>query len=432
MNTILGMTKSFKSDYYCRFCSIHREKARLTFVEDKKLLRTPESYEKDLLTGIAKETGIVQRSIFYNFKSVEITKVLTVDNLYDVFEGIIFYDLGYILKHYIENCKYFTLRDLAKRMKNFSFGKDEIRNKPRPIPELQIKAGQLKMSGSESHCLIKNIGLLIGDFIPEDDEFWQIIVYLKEIVDIVTAPAITEATAKYLAFLIELYLRLLVKLIPNAIKPKHHFLLHYPFVLLRFGPTKFLSTIRCESKHRVYKMTSSVCRSRVNICKTLAVKSQLMFARRLMLNKNIDTSIYAIRKESKQVVEEIRSLKMIRESPVPASSKDVSVVDDLEFKGKTVEKNSVLVIPNDSIKERNVLLVHDIIKIDDTNVQLIVQDVTDYTYYVEHYQAYRLHENYKFDTGNYQCREITELHCAYVSRLVVLDDGLTFIPKRWT
>lgn len=51
------------------------------------------------------------------------------------------------------------------------------------------------------------------------------------------------------------YLKLLVKLFgPNkTLKPKHHFLIHYPRTMNYFGRLPFLNSMRFESEHRVRK-----------------------------------------------------------------------------------------------------------------------------------------------------------------------------------
>jgi len=54
---------------------------------------------------------------------------------------------------------------------------------------------------------------------------------------------------KYLKYLIsehhDMYLSLF-----NSLKPKHHFLLHYPNIILKTGPLIYLSCMRFEAKHK--------------------------------------------------------------------------------------------------------------------------------------------------------------------------------------
>ncbi len=50
------------------------------------------------------------------------------------------------------------------------------------------------------------------------------------------------------------------------------------------GPLGKLSSMRCESKHRINKIIANATTSRLNICKTIAIKNQLKFCQRLLNN----------------------------------------------------------------------------------------------------------------------------------------------------
>ena len=81
----------------------------------------------------------------------------------------------------------------------------------------------------------------------------------------------------------ELYIELL-----GALKPKHHFMVHYLLIINMMGPLEHLQAMRGESKHKGGKATSNSVATRVNICKTIAIKQQLMFSNRILLNRGFD------------------------------------------------------------------------------------------------------------------------------------------------
>lgn len=57
--------------------------------------------------------------------------------------------------------------------------------------------------------------------------------------------------------------------------PKHHFMTHYPTMLIQFGPLSKLWCMRFEAKHNPLKRQAhAVCNFR-NISKTLAYKNQV-------------------------------------------------------------------------------------------------------------------------------------------------------------
>ena len=84
------------------------------------------------------------------------------------------------------------------------------------------------MSSSEMFCLVENLNLIIGPLIPEDNEYWEFYLTLREILMIVSSTSITNLTHNILETTIYEYLTQLKQLFPNHFKPKHHFLVHYP------------------------------------------------------------------------------------------------------------------------------------------------------------------------------------------------------------
>lgn len=67
-----------------------------------------------------------------------------------------------------------------------------------------------------------------------------------------------------------------MKLTKSHLQPKFHLLTHYPTMLLKFGPVRNLWAMRFEAKHRLAKLVARASFNRVNVCKTLAIKNQLI------------------------------------------------------------------------------------------------------------------------------------------------------------
>ena len=62
------------------------------------------------------------------------------------------------------------------------------------------------------------------------------------------------------------------------LKPKHHFLIHYPSCILKRGPISLNWSMRFKSKHCLLKLISIVTKSRVNLCKTIMTRYSYIFA----------------------------------------------------------------------------------------------------------------------------------------------------------
>jgi len=99
---------------------------------------------------------------------------------------------------------------------------------------------------------------------------------LSEIVDIVLAPAIHKSFLGYLHDIILEYLDLRKECFPNVpLRPKHHYLTHYPFLIHLYGPLKKVWTMRFESKHQFFKRSVKSSRNFINVLKSLTERHEL-------------------------------------------------------------------------------------------------------------------------------------------------------------
>ncbi len=84
----------------------------------------------------------------------------------------------------------------------------------------------------ENWNLIRLLPFLIGDLIPEDELAWQVILDLKEIVQLAVAPAHTDETIAYLDIRVSEHRQRLLQLNPVVkLLPKHHYLEHYTHLI---------------------------------------------------------------------------------------------------------------------------------------------------------------------------------------------------------
>ena len=77
--------------------------------------------------------------------------------------------------------------------------------------------------------------ILVGEYVPEDDEHWCNYLLLLDIVDIMFARRITEDTPGCLHLLIEEHHANFTRLYPEyTVIPKMHFMIHVPRIMLRY------------------------------------------------------------------------------------------------------------------------------------------------------------------------------------------------------
>uniref|UniRef100_A0A8C2HRA9 Uncharacterized protein n=1 Tax=Cyprinus carpio TaxID=7962 RepID=A0A8C2HRA9_CYPCA len=110
-----------------------------------------------------------------------------------------------------------------------------------------------------------------------ESEVWQLCLKLKEIVEFICAPKIHQNEVAYIKVLLEEYVYLRNSMFPDhPLKPKHHYLLHYPDLILKFGPLIRLWTLRFESKHSFFKECARKLHNFLHLSKTLAERHQLL------------------------------------------------------------------------------------------------------------------------------------------------------------
>lgn len=70
---------------------------------------------------------------------------------------------------------------------------------------------------------------LIGHVVPEGEPAWQVLMDLKDIVELVVSPVHTDESISYPEMKISEHRQRHQELFPNVkLLPKHHFLEHYP------------------------------------------------------------------------------------------------------------------------------------------------------------------------------------------------------------
>ena len=119
--------------------------------------------------------------------------------------------------------------------------------------------------------------LIVGNLTPEDEPAWQLILDLKDIVDLVVCPIHTNESIAYLESKISEHRYRFQELFPERrLLPKHHFLEHYPSMICHFGPLVFMWTMRFEAKHTFFKQVVRHTNCFRNITHSLPNKHQLM------------------------------------------------------------------------------------------------------------------------------------------------------------
>lgn len=284
LNSILGFTESFSANNFCRLCTTHKSITKQQTQINLSAVRSEADYDRHVRE---KNYGIKESCIWNKLTYFHVCQNQSVDLMHDVYEGIHRYDMTLILNKLLQE-KWFSLEILNSRVKYYTYDYNE-HNHPPPVKKEHLENGMIIFSAAEMVCFVKNFRFFIGDLVPLNNETWLLYLSLLEITEILSASEISASNIEQFQNIITTYLNNLLKLFPTfTLKPKHHFLLHYPNILRKTGPVSKISSMRFEAKHRDLKKVANSVQSRRNIPLTLAKRCQMQFAVRCLSNCGLE------------------------------------------------------------------------------------------------------------------------------------------------
>ncbi|KAF7640984.1 hypothetical protein LDENG_00001670 [Lucifuga dentata] len=237
-HSIGGFIENFsRSTYFGRYCEITQKEFQSDDPNICGPQGTPESYDSAVGDLQAKDSqhikGIKVNSIFNALKSFHVCQPgLPPCVGHDTFEGVLSYDVALSLKYFIKKKKWLTYSLLNRLIQQFKYKGSDVLTKPCAVnPELSKLSGQ----AIQNWNFLRLLPVLIGDKVqnPEDD-VWQLMLQLKDIVDLICAQKISLSQVAYLDIIIQEYLESRKCLFPQSpLKPKHHFMRHYGRCVLK-------------------------------------------------------------------------------------------------------------------------------------------------------------------------------------------------------
>lgn len=382
LNEILGFTSNFNSGCPCRVCRATIEQIKNLTKQDDKLLRTVKNYQEDCNLNNPSVTGIAESCIFNQVIGFHVILCIILDIMHDILEGAANYTMVNILNDLIYNQNSFSLDFLNQRIECFQYGHLEGSNKIPIIEKKHIQSKKkLKMSASEMLCFVRYFSLLVGDRVKENNNVWSLYILLRKIVAIVTSPRMVAGHICQLDILIPQFL-CLYKLLYGPLKYKFHNLSHLRDILRNNGPAVHYWSMRFESKHRPHKLTAVNTSNKINILKTVSVKSQLQLAYLKAVKKfKFDELVY----ETYENIDE-RSRRMY----FPNSNQDEKIIstEHAHTKGINYEVNMVFVMEmgdNDLLEFGKITEIF----VKDDEIYLLMQPLISISFN-EHFYAYNV------------------------------------------
>ena len=290
-----GYNESFSGLRICRFCNATKEGIKSEFKESKFELRTIQTYNETVKMvaenpQLSTAYGLKSSSVLNELSNFHICWGSPSDIAHDIFEGFAI-DLLQSLIQYCIQMKFFTLQALNESIKDFPYCKTCDKNKPANLNVVNREIS-IKQTCAEMHLLLRIFPLLVGHFVPEEDENWRNFIDFLEVLDFILAPSLNNGEINHMTDMISNFLEDFFALYPDlSRKPKSHFLIHYGTQYKYFGPLINYCTLRYESKHSYMKSTMKMTKNYRNPCKTMAMKHQYLQCLHHMTEDYLHSSI---------------------------------------------------------------------------------------------------------------------------------------------
>ena len=286
MNQIFNMVASFVNTNFCRFCRVHYDYIGEPecFREVPDLLRTVETYEDNVAAQALNRAtnnseGIKGPCSLNEIPSFHITKNYTASIMHDMWHGVAKYVVLAVCDTLISN-KCITEDELNSAVEHFDYGHGEAKNKP---TQFTRKEGKLKLKVTFAECaaICRLLPQIVGGRIPREKmgiaaSGWDVLIRFLDCSSIIFATACSQAMVDRLGVLVERFLRTFIAHFPDRkVKPKMHFMVHYPRLIQQIGPLGKCSEIRFEANHQPMKLYGGMVHNFRNIAKTVAGRHQL-------------------------------------------------------------------------------------------------------------------------------------------------------------
>ena len=274
-NFIGGFICSFRLGSPC--CRVCTSEVNVLECYNRYELRDEESFNTCMNNVEADDdlrhcNGIKMEVPFNNLKEFHSTTSLPPCCAHDLLQGIIRSDFIVYLNYFCKNKKYFNLDFLNRRIDSFKFkGRD---NTVRPS---HVEHGKpLNGSASQIWCFLRFLPVFLSGKVNENDEVWQIVLLLRQVCELIFALSLTEKQVSVMNNKIWEYLHQRRQVFPQeSFKPKHHFIEHYAYHTLMFGPLLYTCTLRFEAKHQFFKNAIRSMHNFISVTKALAEKHEL-------------------------------------------------------------------------------------------------------------------------------------------------------------
>ncbi len=249
-------------------------------IENPLLLRTIESNKIDLELKSRERSsthinGIKSNSVLNQLKYFNVVTGLPPDAMHDLLEGVVRQTFNELM-NYLSANKIYNSDKLNEDLKNLKYDRVDKINK---VPsDLFSNKSSFKISATHQWMLMRIFPIFAGERLFSNQisrKHYLNYLQVSEITRAIYDDNFTQDKINSLRNNIKCYLSEFLNLYPHKkLTPKQHFLLHYPTAVENWGPPRFYTTMRFESKHSYFKKVINANHNNINLCYSLANRHQ--------------------------------------------------------------------------------------------------------------------------------------------------------------
>lgn len=201
---LAGFQECFSVGYCCRFCMCNKDEMQETeVISGIHQPRTKENHDRHVEKVLEDRKTLSQHGVKGrcplndHLTHFHVVDGFPPDILHDLLEGILPAELALCLQDLIAK-KYISLDSLNTAIRHFPYTFSDKTDQPQIIPKTFISKKTIGGNGHENWCLMRLLPLIIGHDIPEGDEAWEVLMLLKDVLEMVMSPHITEDLIHFL------------------------------------------------------------------------------------------------------------------------------------------------------------------------------------------------------------------------------------------
>ena len=237
-----------------------------------------------------------------------------------------------------------------------------------------------------------------------------------------------------LQYIIKYHLELFSELFPNErVKPKQHYLIHYPRCIRMVGPLVRFWAMRFEAKHNFFRRLSHIVCNFKNICKTIAYRHQYAQCYRFYKNSSLNDGTLVIGKGSVTLLANNTGCKEIKKACGGSVGlyEDIYVAKWIKVHGTLYKPSMFLFVDVDTdgslpifAKILNIIVV--------CEQAYFVVDVAKTKFFSQHLNAYAV-KSPTCEETQIKCvvaQDLRDFHPFHLKRSLAVDDAETYIVMR--